>query len=126
MQEWFIPQGWTAETTTDVRVGGKYRHEMIPSEKDQNSEKASCAKKEAGDRGFVHFGEYVEVRRPEKLVFTWNSHLAKETLVTIDFHDRGDSTELVLTHELLESADVRQKHKEGWESLLGNLGGYVN
>ena len=46
-------------------------------------------------------GAYREVTPPEKLVFTWiweGPEAAEETLVTVEFLDQGDHTEVILTH----------------------------
>jgi len=108
MQRWFTPKGWTAKTTADLRVGGEYRHDMIPGG-DANSH--------------LHSGHYLEVRRPDKLVFTWNavSHAEPDTKVTVEFLEEGDSTEVVITHEELPTEELRRGHAEGWTELLDNL-----
>ena len=43
------------------------------------------------------------------------------SLVTLEFHDRGDETELVLTHERLPSAEITAQHEAGWTGVLGKL-----
>ena len=68
-----------------------------------------------------HYGEYLEIRPPEKLVFTWNSPAVQNTRVTVELTDRGDSTELWLTHELLETEANRTSHTEGWTYCLEQL-----
>jgi uncharacterized protein YndB with AHSA1/START domain len=45
--------------------------------------------------------------------------------VTIEFLDRGPSTEILLTHEQLPSAEDRQKHEQGWNGCLAQLAQYV-
>ncbi len=66
-----------------------------------------------------------EVRAPERLVFTWRWESepgdAQDTLVTVEFRDRGDSTELVLTHERFPSEGARDEHKKGWGGCLDRL-----
>lgn len=44
-----------------------------------------------------------------------------ETLVTVEFRDRGGATELVLTHEAFPNAQARDGHEQGWTSYLGRL-----
>ena len=41
-----------------------------------------------------------------------------ETLVTIEFLDRGDSTEMILTHEMFPTEGLRDQHAQGWEAML--------
>jgi hypothetical protein len=43
--------------------------------------------------------------------------------VTVEFFDRGDATEVVLTHELFPDAELAAKHNEGWTSCLNRLEG---
>ncbi len=67
-------------------------------------------------------GEYREVVRNRKLVFTWvwpNSTPERESLITIDFRAAGGGTELVFTQERFFDATVRDGHLQGWgESFL--------
>lgn len=40
------------------------------------------------------------------------------TLVTLEFHEQGDSTELVLNHELFPTEDLKEEHNKGWNGCL--------
>jgi predicted enzyme related to lactoylglutathione lyase/uncharacterized protein YndB with AHSA1/START domain len=75
-------------------------------------------------------GIYREVRRPAKLVCTWNwSGNPKlefgESLVTLDFMDRDGSTEVQITHEGLPSEEIKADHNEGWNGCLDKLEKYL-
>jgi uncharacterized protein YndB with AHSA1/START domain len=48
-----------------------------------------------------------------------------QTLVTIEFLDRGDSTELVLTHERFPNAQAAGEHAKGWSGCLECLAAHV-
>jgi len=85
----------------------------------------------AADGGvFMNRGKYLEIKPPEKLVFTWAwEHLDASgrktaeldgTVVTVEFHD-GDSTELVLTHEFFRDANMRDLHSNGWNLCFDQL-----
>ena len=110
LSRWFAP---TDEFTTrvvelDVRVGGRYQFDMLTPE------------------GEVHSvaGEYVAIAPPTQLVFTWawiNKEDTSEMLVTVDFLDKGDATELVLNHERLPDETSRDLHGEGWDGCLARL-----
>jgi len=69
---------------------------------------------------FEHTGVYREVRRPDRLVFTWVSKATRggESVVTVELQSRGDRTELRLTHEMLPDAETAEKHRNGWGSIL--------
>jgi len=114
LTRWFAPSDEYATplVEVDLRVGGKYRIEM-----------------KAPD-GEVHKvgGLYREVKPPEKLVFTWAWEPGAtcgtpdyETLVTVEFHARGNSTEIVLTHEGFIDSTERDKHNLGWAGCLNRL-----
>lgn len=42
----------------------------------------------------------------------------EETLVTVEFRDLGDMTEVVLTHERFLSVQSRDQHQHGWTSTF--------
>ena len=44
-----------------------------------------------------------------------------ETLVTVEFHDLGAATEVVVTHELFPSEAARDQHQQGWSVCLDHL-----
>jgi uncharacterized protein YndB with AHSA1/START domain len=71
-------------------------------------------------------GEYRDVQRPKRLSMTWrweedNPADEYDTLLTLEFLDRGGKTELVLTHEQFATAESRNNHKEGWTAILDQL-----
>lgn len=92
----------------DLRVGGRYRLGMKPPDRDVV---------------YIVGGTYREVRRPAKLVYTWSweGGDGSETLVTVEFHDRGSSTEVTLTHEHFADDKVRDEHAKGWNGCLDRL-----
>jgi uncharacterized protein YndB with AHSA1/START domain len=111
---WFHP---TADYTTvitrlDLRVGGAYSLEM--HHKGGNISKLT--------------GAYKEVKPPEKLVFTWRwqrEDAPPDTLVTVEFHDLGASTEICVTHQNFLNPEDRNKHNEGWTGCFGLLEKYL-
>jgi len=111
LNQWSAPEGMVVEAEVDLRVGGRYRLRM----------------KNPDGEIFTAVGEYQEIIRPNRLVYTWgweetgNNHY--ETRVTVEFLDRGGATEVVLTHELFPDADLAGKHNEGWTSCLNRLEG---
>ena len=71
-------------------------------------------------------GVFRELTRPSQLVYTWNlSGHPKlefgESLVTVDFLDRGGATEVQITHEHLPNEEVKQDHQDGWNGCLDKL-----
>ena len=118
LKQWMGPtDGFTVPSAeVDLRVGGKYRIQM---------------KAPDGEMHTVG-GVYREVAAPEKLVFTWaweegggcgdsGNEQPVETLVTVEFREKGQSTEVLLTHELFPTTESRDKHNEGWSGCLNRL-----
>ena len=109
LARWFAPTGehTTKVIALDVRVGERYRIEMhSPS-----------------GNVYTVVGTFREIRPPERLVFTWawEGKDMGETLVTLEFRDRGGSTDLLLTHELFPTQEMRDEHARGWTGCLDRL-----
>lgn len=111
---WAALAGWkTSLAEVDLRPGGRYRLSM----RDPSS-------------GAEHtvVGEYVDVRRPDRLAYTWTWEGGHElmrgsegTLVEVDFVDDGDATEVVLVHRGFADGRIRDLHRQGWGGCLANL-----
>ena len=109
MKQWFSPEGVTNPAIdVDLCVGGAYRVEMLTPD----------------GRRPVAVGTYQEIARPERLVFTWawedeadDAHTG-QTLVTVEFLERGDETEVVVTHAGFANEEGRKGHEDGWTGCL--------
>ena len=69
-----------------------------------------------------HVGEYLEVDRPNRLVFTWG--IAGESTSRVALTFAGDITgcHLTLAHELApEWADLADRTEAGWRFMMGTL-----
>src|SRR6267142_1750358 len=85
LKQWFGPENVrTRNITAEVRVGGKYRWDVITQEDDEAWE-------------------------------NWTS------VVTVELFEHRGGTELRLRHEQLPSEESRDRHSEGWNSLLDQL-----
>jgi uncharacterized protein YndB with AHSA1/START domain len=104
----------------DLRVGGKFRIQL----------------KRADGEFFTAAGTYLEVKAPERLVFTWDWEKdgagaefgeleGNETRVTLEFRASGKRTQLVLTHEKFASNESRDRHVGGWKIWVGRLAKFV-
>jgi uncharacterized protein YndB with AHSA1/START domain len=119
LRERWCPAGWVAgEIEIDLRIGGAY----------------SIAMSRVGGGGTVTVrGQFVEVRPPERLVYTWRWEgvfaQMPETLVTVELHGevRGepgaaeDETMLTLRHENFADFAIRQQHRSGWIAACDRL-----
>jgi uncharacterized protein YndB with AHSA1/START domain len=111
MTEWFChakPELIGKLIVMDVRAGGRYGFDIS----DANGKISKVR------------GEYLEIKAPEKLVFTWFWETEPEygdTLVTLEFGDLGEKSELIMTHERFANSDARDKHNIGWAFCLDSL-----
>jgi uncharacterized protein YndB with AHSA1/START domain len=109
MKRWKAPGDRTTPVVeVDLRVGGKYRIHM----RSPDGQEVRLV------------GVYREVDPPKKLVYTWmweTSPEMGETLVTVEFVERGRATEVVLKHELFLADEARDKHEHGWSGSLDKL-----
>ncbi len=71
----------------------------------------------------VHTGTYLQIQRPEKLVFTWNSTVLgpHTSQVTVEFHAQADQCLLVLLHDLPPDEALFEDHRQGWTTILDLL-----
>lgn len=103
----FMRPGDMPESTVEVdpRVGGSFRIIM-------NHERP------AGE----HWGRYLVIERPSRLSFTWMSANTdrRETVVTVEFREKGKGTELTLTHSRLPTGRG-DMHRKGWTAIVTAL-----
>jgi uncharacterized protein YndB with AHSA1/START domain len=116
LKEWFGPV-WvrTCELIAELRVGGKFRWDVI-----------NCEGKEVTIQG-----DYREIVPGNKIVFTWkhcdDEHWKNQiSIVTVEFSDRNSGTELRLKHEQLPDEESRNDHNRGWNSVLDRLEEFVS
>lgn len=110
MKAWMCPRGMTVpEASADPRPGGRYSVTMLARDGDRHSAA----------------GVYQEVKRPERLVYTWQwqgENMPKvETLITVTFVERDGATELRMTHSGFPDAGLRDAHTSGWNASLNQL-----
>jgi uncharacterized protein YndB with AHSA1/START domain len=111
LREWFgLERVRTRNISVDPRVGGEFRWDLT----DPDGEEMTA------------FGEYRELIPNKKIVFTWKwdddeAWENHNSTVTIELSDRDGGTELRLIHEQLPSEESRDRHNEGWNSLLDRL-----
>lgn len=77
-----------------------------------------------GDENWPHSGKYIEISRPNKLVFTWVSHysVVENSTVTLYFtRMESNKTKISLSHIRFIDEESRSGHEEGWGCILGRL-----
>ena len=109
------PEGMTANAELkQIRTGGRYLVHL---------------EHENGDRFSVQ-GKYLEVIKPERLVFThaWvgdDGIPGPEMLITITFTEKNGKTRMTLRQEGFTSAASRDGHRAGWTSQIERFATYV-
>ena len=111
MSAWNCPRGMAVEASADARVGGAFRMQMRARD---------------GTR-FAVTGNFVELKRPERLAYTWAWEgggpmpEGMSTLIEVDLVSRDGGTELCMRHSGFTAAAVRDAHTHGWASCLNKL-----
>ena len=111
LRRWWGPRPVTcAEAEVDLRVGGEYRiGNLLP------------------DRSVLWIsGEFEVVEPPERLVYTWqvekkDAPAPERSRVSVRFVPRDGGTEVIVTHERIDSEATRADHEQGWNGCLDGL-----
>ena len=90
----------------ETQPGGIFRCEVIP--------------------GHIARGEYVEIDKPNKLVFTWGWDGSDDvppgsSTIVIELASDGDGTSLRFVHQDLPNAEAIASHAHGWDHYLPRL-----
>jgi uncharacterized protein YndB with AHSA1/START domain len=90
----------------ETQPGGIFRCEVIP--------------------GHIARGEYVEIDKPNKLVFTWGWDGSDDvppgsSTIEIELASDGDGTGLRFVHKDLPNAEAIASHAHGWDHYLPRL-----
>jgi len=98
------PEGILARCEIDARVGGRFRID-----------------EKRADEVAEHYGEYLALDRPRRLVFDfWTSFSDERTRITLDIALEGDGSRLTLTHEGVWEG-WQDKTRQGWTTILDGL-----
>jgi len=115
-RKWWQHGQGLAACDINARPGGRYRMTQIGG---------SCEEFPVpSDFEWVMEGEFLEVTRPSRLVFTWNVNHNPPVVnnrVTIDLREVPGGTEVTITHEGIETPQLRDGTHEGWSSLLDSM-----
>ena len=100
------PDGVMERVEIDPRVGGRFEID-----------------ERRGGELAEHFGEYLEIDRPRRLVFSFAAMRdAGYTRVTVTIVPDGDGSRLTLVHEMdPQWADYEERTREGWTKILAGL-----
>ena len=98
------PDGVMERCEVDARVGGRFQLD-----------------ERRGDELAEHRGTYVEIDRPRRLVFDFDTSLEETpTRVTVTIDPDGDGSRVTLRHEGVW-AGWEDKTRQGWTMILDGL-----
>ncbi len=110
---WAADPSWSSPgCDVDLRVGGRY---VLRMRDEQTGELHAVG------------GEYREVERPRRLVYTWSWHgeggpnPGHVSLVAVEFRGEGERTTVVLEHTGLPDEASRRRHGDGWRATFDSL-----
>jgi len=116
LAQWWGPVGWrVTRCEVDLRPGGAWNTWLLTGRGDEHS---------IG-------GRYIEITPPERLVFTWEfpadvaNGNPQVTVVTVQFVNDGDATELQIEHQKLSTGQAIDMDV-GWTSTLDSLAQYID
>jgi uncharacterized protein YndB with AHSA1/START domain len=112
---WFGPRGCSTPRESiamDVRPGGHWRATMVLDQTGQE---------------FPTGGFYLEVREPERLVFTWREPGGdSEAVITVELADLGGGRTAMTFHQAgFTSEESRRGVHDGWSSAFDRLTEHV-
>jgi len=106
-RQWFGPGlGEMTRVEIDARVGGTF-----------------WLVQRRGAEEAQHTGEYLELDRPRRLVFTWRTPpLTESSRVVVEIAPKGDGCELTLTHEMDQKwADFVDRAAGAWQKMADTV-----
>ncbi len=101
-----MPEMPQPKTEVDGREGGRFTIYM-----------------DVGEKIIPHSGTYLELDRPNRLVFSWESPFSTDgSTVTLEFTAQDKvKTRLELTHVRFIDEETRDNHEIGWSNILAAL-----
>ncbi len=98
----------------DLRLGGKWRSGMRSPEGED----------------FIHCGEYLEIEKPSRLVFThsWERNRLEPralTKITVVLKERDGKTDMTFVQAGLANEESALSHKHGWTGAFDQLADFL-
>jgi uncharacterized protein YndB with AHSA1/START domain len=115
-QHWMGPRDHpVVYTEGEFRRGGKWR---------------GCLRSIATGEELWQSGEYLEIKEPERLVFTFawdraDGSRSPETEITVLFAEQQGKTVMTFCQAMFETEEARDGHSLGWNSTFDRLAEYL-
>jgi uncharacterized protein YndB with AHSA1/START domain len=117
LMQWFGPgQMRPSEATVDPRPQGALRF-VIQGISPRSGQQTTL----------TFTGIFREVIPGKKLSFDWvvAGDPGEPTLVTVEFKDAADGTEVVLTQEKIPNEELLNRNRSGWGGMLEKMAGLI-
>ncbi|HET6374465.1 MAG TPA: SRPBCC domain-containing protein [Methylocella sp.] len=111
LMRWLCPAGFhVLFAENDLRPGGKWRSGM----------------RSPGGEDYIHCGEYLEIEKPSRLVFThtWERNDLEpraKTKITVALNEQSGKTSMIFIQAGLASGESALSHQGGWSGAFDNL-----
>lgn len=108
---WMCPANFNVLfAENELRIGGKWRSGMRSPEGED----------------FIHRGEYIEIEKPSRLVFThrWERNSLEpqaNTMITVVLNERDGKTDMIFIHAGLATVESACSHQNGWTGAFEYL-----
>ena len=113
LMRWWGPTGVVCiAAEVDLRVGGQYRiGNRLPN----------------NDVLWID-GEFELIDRPRELIYSWRIGPVSQPAerVRVRFVLQVSMTEVIIEHEQIPAADIRDQHQHGWVGCLDGLENYLS
>lgn len=117
LASWMGSRGTSLRSVAaDPRVDGAWRVEMLARDGSM----------------FVVGGKFKQLKRPSRVVYTWQWEGEKsplpnvETLIEVNLTGKNGGTELHMKHSGFPVAPARDGHDQGWKSTFNRLNDYLD
>lgn len=108
LKQWWGPNTVICTAAeVDLKVGGQYR----------------IANQFPDGKVLWISGEFEVIERPKRLIYSWRigADSGPAERVIVQFEPSGSRTEVIVTHERIPAAAMRDMHQQGWEGCLEKL-----
>src|SRR5271170_3420527 len=108
LKQWWGPNAVICiAAEVDLKVGGRYR----------------IANQFPDGKVLWISGEFEAIERPKRLIYSWRigAESGPTERVIVRFEPSGSSTEVIVTHERIPAAAMRDLHQQGWDGCLQKL-----
>lgn len=118
LQQWWHPMGNRLQhATIELQEGGRVEYVF------QN---------EGGSHSFTIRGRYSEVKKNERLAYSWNWELSSPAIgsgeynLSVTFSSQAKGSRLQVVQENFKEDESIQPHRDGWEKALNDLADFLS